>query len=160
MNNLQKAESHLERLTPLRSTLIRGVEMAEQEADPERKGLANDGIGARIQATYTGLEALIESTLTSLNVKVPKGESSHKALLDAAETHSLISAEEKFKLDAIKGFRHIHRHAYDIVLDHETLKARALSLAELLPTVLEKIKIILSKIKEQRTDETEDGCSL
>jgi len=149
MSSLQKAESHLERLTPLPSTLIRGVAVAEQETDPERRALANDGIGARIQAVYTGLEALIEATLGSLNEKIPKGESSHKALLDAAEEHSLISTEEKFKLDTIKGFRHIHRHTYDIILNYETLKARALSLAELLPPILGRTKEVLAKIREQ-----------
>ena len=134
MNRLQKANSHLERLEALPPKLIRGVELAEQESDPERKALANDGIGARIQTISTGLETLIEASLICIGAEVHKGDSSHKALLDTAEEYSLITSEEKLKLDAIKGFRHVHRHNYDIVLNYEILKARALSLAELLPS--------------------------
>jgi predicted phosphohydrolase len=57
--------------------------VVEQEADPELRALANDGIGARIQAVYTGLESLIEATLISLNVKIPVAEKNEPEWLDA-----------------------------------------------------------------------------
>lgn len=143
----------MERLASLPAQLSRSVELVSEEDDPERQSLAKDGIGARIQAVYTGFEALIEATLMSMGVKIPAGESSHKDLPDTAQSHGLISEEEKDKLNDIRGFRHIHRHTYDITLDYELLKAHALSLAKLLPQILEKTETVLTKVQQQSEDQ-------
>ena len=150
--NFVKAESHIARMATIPQKLKRSIELAEREKDPEQHELDDDGIGARIQAAYTGLEALLESSLTCQGLAVPTGESSHKELIELAEKHSLVTSEEKTKLDAIRGFRHLHRHAYDLMLDREILKARALGLVEILPIITERIQVSVANAKKNQSE--------
>ncbi|MBN8709954.1 MAG: hypothetical protein J0I10_11260 [Verrucomicrobia bacterium] len=145
MSSLQKARSHLERLGAVSRKLAHGVELARLQADPEARDLAYEGLGARLQAAYTGFETLIEMSLACRGTEIPRGESSHQALLDAALRCSLVTAEEKLKLEEIKGFRHIHRHVYDLVIDPKILDDRALAMAEILPGILFRVGKILAE---------------
>jgi len=145
MSSLQKARSHLERLGAVSRKLAHGVELARLQADPEARDLAYEGLGARLQAAYTGFETLIEMSLACRGTGIPRGEASHQALLDAALRCSLVTAEEKLKLEEIKGFRHIHRHVYDLVIDPKILDDRALAMAEILPGILFRLGKVLAE---------------
>lgn len=145
MSSLQKARSHLERLSAVPRKLAHGVELARLQVDPEARALAYEGLGARLQAAYTGFETLVEMSLACRGSGIPRGEASHQALLDEALRCSLVTAEEKLKLEGINGFRHIHRHVYDLVIDPKILEDRALAMAEILPAILFRIGKILAE---------------
>lgn len=145
MSSLRRARSHLDRLAGVSRKLTTGVELARLQVEPEAQALAYEGLGARLQAAYTGFETLIEMSLACRGFGIPRGEASHKALLDGALRCSLVTAEEKLKLEEIKGFRHIHRHVYDLVIDPKILDDRALAMAEILPGILFRIGKILAE---------------
>lgn len=143
MSGLQKARSHLERLAAVPRKLVKGVELARLHVDPDAQALAYEGLGARLQAAYTGFETLIEVSLICLGYRVSRGEASHQAVLEGALQCSLVTAEEKLKLEEIKGFRHIHRHVYDLIIDPKILDDHALAMAQILPCILVRVGKIL-----------------
>ncbi|MFW6012111.1 MAG: hypothetical protein ACOC92_00205 [bacterium] len=72
---------------------------------------------------YSGIEAILERTMRTIEGSLPEGPDSHKALLDAAALtiegirEPLLSEPTVDALHELRGFRHFVRHAYAVKLD-------------------------------------------
>lgn len=76
---------------------------------------------------HSGIEAILERTMRTLEGSLPEGPDSHKAILEAAGLRiegvrePLLSKETVAALHDLRGFRHFVRHAYAVELDAERL---------------------------------------
>lgn len=76
---------------------------------------------------YSGIEAILERTMRTIEGSLPEGPDFHKGLLDAAALDleeirpPLLSRETVIQLHDMRAFRHFVRHAYAVDLDAERL---------------------------------------
>ena len=76
---------------------------------------------------YSGIEAILERTMRTVEGSLPEGPDFHKTLLDAAGLsiegvrEPLLSETTVRALHDLRAFRHFVRHAYAVDLDAERL---------------------------------------
>jgi hypothetical protein len=95
------------------------------DADTRQNSLAQAAWS--LHHAYSGIEAILERTMRTLEGSLPEGPDSHKAILEAAGLRiegvrePLLSKETVAALHDLRGFRHFVRHAYAVELDAERL---------------------------------------
>lgn len=93
------------------------------EADRDRLARA----AWSLHHAYSGIEAILERTMRTIEGSLPEGPDFHKALLDAAALtiegvrEPLLSEPTVAALHDLRAFRHFVRHAYAVELDPERL---------------------------------------
>jgi hypothetical protein len=94
---------------------------------------------------YSGIEAILERTMRTIEGSLPEGPDSHKAVLDAAALtiegvrEPLLSRPTVAALHDLRAFRHFVRHAYAVELDPERLADLQRRSAELRPGLEEDL---------------------
>lgn len=83
-----------------------------------------------LDRSYSGLEALMERVVRTLDGDVPRGTDWHRGLLDAARLHvptirPAILAGSADAADELRRFRHFVRHAYAAPLDPPRVRTLA-----------------------------------
>lgn len=104
---------------------------------------------------YSGLEAILERTMRTIEGSLPEGPDFHKALLDDAALEleevrpRLLSRQTVIQLHDLRTFRHFVRHAYAVDLDAERLadlQRRAIDLRGPLEADLDRLDAWLTEL--------------
>ena len=107
---------------------------------------------------YTGVEAILERTMRTIESDLPDGPDYHKAVLDAAALDiegvrpPILGAETVSNLHDLRAFRHFVRHAYAVELDPQRLadlRRRALRLRPALEADLDALDGWLRELSKE-----------
>lgn len=112
---------------------------------------------------YSGIEAILERVMRSIEGSVPEGPDYHKAVLDAAALRiegvrePLLSPATVAALHDLRAFRHFVRHAYAVDLDPDRLadlQRRAAALRPDLEKDLDQLDDWLKRLADASKDLT------
>ncbi len=97
----------------------------ELDSDSDRGTLAQ--AAWCLHHAYSGIEAILERTMRTIEGSLPEGPDFHKELLDASALaiggirKPLLSERTVVALHDLRGFRHFVRHAYAVKLEPDRL---------------------------------------
>lgn len=107
---------------------------------------------------YSGVEAILERTMRTIESGVPEGPDHHKAVLDAAALDiegvrpPILGSETVSSLHDLRAFRHFVRHAYAVELDAlrlVDLRRRAIELRPALEADLDALDGWLQELSKR-----------
>jgi hypothetical protein len=75
-----------------------------------------------LSSLYHGAENIMKQALLALGVALPSGAAWHRALLQLACTHGIITSQLRDRLLPYMAFRHFFVHAYGFALDRQQLR--------------------------------------
>jgi len=80
------------------------------------------GVGTLLQNFYNGIENIPKQCMASQGVKLPRGETWHRDLIDLAASRGLVMSETAEQLRKYMAFRHFVRHGYAFNLSAELIE--------------------------------------
>ena len=95
------------------------LERGDLALDPDAREDREAAIGLLLHNCYGSMEAALERLIKSIDGDVPAGSSFHSNLILRAQTEiegmrpPMISVTTARKLQKLRAFRHVFRHAYD-----------------------------------------------
>lgn len=136
------------------------VARVDLRSDSDRGALAE--VAWALHHAYTGIEAILERTMRTIEGSLPEAADFHKAILDAAALAiesvrpGLLQPATVAALHDLRAFRHFVRHAYAVELDARRLadlQRRTQSLRPALEADLDQLDQWLAEVARQyRTD--------
>ena len=129
---MERARSELDRL---------GTFLAEQDSAARPNAWSRIAMIAYVvHGVYNGMEDVMADIASAIDDHVPKGASSHQALLDQMRTDmgdlrpALLDRDLHRDLSELKAFRHFVRHQYGVDLVPEKVEAKLALLVAVLPS--------------------------
>ena len=108
--------------------VVRRVQAGWKEYQAFGDELYLDSVALNLHSFYNGLERLLQGIATTVDSRLPDGESWHRALLEqmtmeVPKVRPAVIADSTFAgLDNFRRFRHVVRNIYSYQIDPEQLK--------------------------------------
>ena len=138
--DLETARSSAERA----AFRVQSLSVEAQMMDAETRFDRERAVGSLVHDCYTALEAALERLIDAVDGDRPKGGDYHAQLIERAAAAlaglrpAIVSAETARDLHALRGFRHVMRHAYG-GFDYARAAPNAEIAARAVPCVSEEV---------------------